>query len=163
MRIILKQKKLCFQNYKLRCSLGKRGISNKKKEGDFKTPRGKFKFKYILYRKDRINNIYSKLQKIVIKKNMGWCDDTSSKYYNKRITFPFNGTAEKLWLKNNIYDIILVINYNLNPIIKNKGSAIFLHLASKNYQPTKGCIAINKKDMQILLSKINKKSRLIID
>ena len=163
MRIILKQKKLCFQNYKLRCSLGKRGISNKKKEGDFKTPKGKFKFKYILYRKDRTTNLYSKLKKIVIKKNMGWCDDANSKYYNKRITFPFNGTAEKLWLKKNTYDIILIINYNLSPIIKNKGSAIFLHIVKNNYLPTEGCIAINKRDMKLLITKINKNTEIEIN
>ena len=162
MYIILKNNFLNFQNYKLRCSIGKSGISSNKKEGDFKTPKGIFKFKYVLYRKDRITNFYSKLKKITLKKNMGWCDDIYSKYYNKRITFPFNGRAEKLWLKNNIYDIILVIDYNFHPIVKKKGSAIFLHLAKKNYQPTKGCIAINKKDMKLLLSKINNKSKLII-
>ena len=163
MNIILKNNFLFFKNYKLRCSIGKSGISGKKKEGDLKTPKGTFKFKYILYRKDRIIKLRSKLKKVAIKKNMGWCDDINSRYYNKKITFPFNNHAEKLWLKNNIYDIILVLDYNFHPIIKNKGSAIFLHLAKKNYQPTKGCIAINKKDMQLLVSKLDKKSKLIID
>ena len=120
MHIILKNNFLNFQNYKLRCSIGKSGISSNKKEGDFKTPKGIFKFKYVLYRKDRITNFYSKLKKITLKKNMGWCDDIYSKYYNKRITFPFNGRAEKLWLKDNIYDIILIIDYNFHPIVKKK-------------------------------------------
>jgi len=163
MNIILKNNFLLFQNYKLRCSIGKSGISSKKKEGDFKTPKGTFKFKYIFYRKDRIIKLRSKLKKVVIKKNMGWCDDVNSRYYNKKITFPFNSHAEKLWLKNNIYDIILVLDYNFNPIIKNKGSAIFLHLAKINYPPTKGCVAINKKNMRLLVSKLDKKSKLIID
>ena len=163
MNIILKNNFLFFKNYKLRCSIGKSGISGKKKEGDLKTPKGTFKFKYILYRKDRITKLRSKLKKEVIKKNMGWCDDINSRYYNKKIAFPFNNHAEKLWLKDNIYDIVLVLDYNFYPIIKNKGSAIFLHLAKKNYQPTKGCIAINKKDMQLLVSKLDKKSKLIID
>ena len=163
MNIILKNNFLHFKKYKLRCSIGKSGISSKKKEGDFKTPKGTFKFKYILYRKDRIIKLDSKLKKIAIKKNMGWCDDINSRYYNKKISFPFNGKAEKLWLKNNIYDIILVLDYNFYPIIKNKGSAIFLHLAKINYKPTKGCVAINKKNMQLLVSKLDKKSKLIID
>ena len=163
MNIILKNNFLFFKNYKLRCSIGKSGISSKKKEGDFKTPKGTFKFKYIFYRKDRIIKLRSKLKKVVIKKNMGWCDDVNSRYYNKKITFPFNSHAEKLWLKNNIYDIILVLDYNFNPIIKNKGSAIFLHLAKINYPPTKGCVAINKKNMRLLVSKLDKKSKLIID
>ena len=131
MNITLKNNLLYLQDYKLRCSIGKRGISINKKEGDGKTPCGNFKVKYILYRKDRIQNLKSKLKKKIIKKNMGWCDDPKSKYYNQLITFPFKYSAEKLWLKENIYDIILIIDYNSNPIIKNKGSAIFLHIAKK--------------------------------
>ena len=93
---------------------------------------------------------------------MGWCDDPKSKYYNKLINFPFNYSAEKLWIKSNIYDFIIVIDYNLNPVIKHKGSAIFMHIAKRDYQPTKGCIATSKKNIKILLSKINKKTKLKI-
>ena len=162
MHIELKNKFIYFQNYKLRCSIGKRGISSKKREGDYKTPRGNYKFKYILYRKDRVLNFITKLKKIIIKKNMGWCDDPKSKYYNQLIKFPFKHSAEKLWLKENSYDIILVIDYNLKPIIKYKGSAIFLHIQKKKYQATKGCIAISKKNMKILIEKINKKTKIKI-
>jgi len=93
---------------------------------------------------------------------MGWCDDPKSNFYNKLIKFPFDDSAEKLHKKKNIYDIFLVINYNLNPIVKKKGSAIFLHLAKKNYAPTKGCVAVSKKDMKLLLTFIDKKTKLII-
>ena len=131
MNIELKNKFLYFQKYKLRCSIGKRGISIKKREGDKKTPKGEFRLKYILYRKDRIFNFKTKLKKIAINKKMGWCDDPNSVYYNKIINYPFKFSAEKLWKKENIYDIIIVIDYNLNPVIKNKGSAIFLHITKK--------------------------------
>ena len=94
---------------------------------------------------------------------MGWCDDVRSKYYNKIINFPFNLSAEKLWLKENIYDVVVVINYNLKPVIKEKGSAIFLHIAKKNYPSTNGCIAIKKKDMLLLINKINNKTKIIIN
>ena len=77
---------------------------------------------------------------------MGWCDDPKSKCYNQLIKFPFKYSAEKLWLKKNVYDIIVVIDYNLSPIIKNKGSAIFLHI-TKKYEETKGCVAINLKNI----------------
>ena len=93
---------------------------------------------------------------------MGWCDDPASKYYNREIKFPFKGSAEKLWRKDNIYDLIIVLNYNFNPIIINKGSAIFLHICKNNYAATKGCIAINKKDMMNLLVNIKSKTKLII-
>ena len=162
MNIELKNKFLYFQKYKLRCSIGKRGISINKKEGDKKTPKGEFKLKYILYRKDRVFRLKTKLKKIVIRKKMGWCDDPNSNYYNKIINYPFKYSAEKLWRKDNIYDVIIVINYNLNPVIKNKGSAIFLHIAKKKYKPTTGCIAVSKKDIKLIASKINSKTKLKI-
>ena len=162
MNIELKNNFLYFQKYKLRCSVGKRGISIKKREGDKKTPKGEFKLKYILYRKDRIFKLKTKLKKIVINKKMGWCDDPNSAEYNKIIIYPHKFSTEKLWRKENIYDIIIVIDYNLNPVIKNKGSAIFLHIAKKKYKPTNGCIAVSKKNIKLIVSKINKKTKLKI-
>ena len=163
MNIELKNKFLYFQKYKLRCSVGKRGISIKKREGDKKTPKGEFKLKYILYRKDRIFNIKTKLKKIIIKKNMGWCDDSNSIYYNKIIYNLTKYKSEKLWRKENVYDIIIVIDYNLNPIVKNKGSAIFLHIANRKYKPTNGCIAVSKDNIKLIAFKINKKTKLKIN
>jgi len=162
MNIKLKNKFLYLNKYKIKCAVGKRGITSKKLEGDNKTPIGNFKFKSIFYRKDRINIDKAQLKKIIIKKNMGWCDDTNSRFYNKLIKFPFNFRAEKLWLRKNIYDVIIIINYNINPTIKRKGSAIFLHIAKKNYIPTKGCIAISKQDMSLLIGVIDKKTKLKI-
>jgi L,D-peptidoglycan transpeptidase YkuD (ErfK/YbiS/YcfS/YnhG family) len=163
MNIKLKKKFIYFDKYKLRCSIGKRGITYKKREGDQKTPIGVFKFISIFYRKDRISDLKTLLKKKKIKKNMGWCDDSSSKFYNKLIKFPFVKKAEKMWVKDRIYDVIIVINYNMKPVIKNKGSAIFLHIAKKNYSPTRGCIALNKKDILLLISKIDDKTKLIIN
>ena len=162
MNIELKNKILYFKKYKLRCAIGKRGISIKKKEGDKKTPKGEFKLKYILYRKDRISNLKTTIKKIVIKKKMGWCDDPNSNYYNKIINYPFKYSSEKLWRKENIYDVVIVIDYNLNPVIKNKGSAIFLHIVKKKYQPTNGCVAVSKKNIKLIASQINKKTKLKI-
>ena len=162
MHISLKNKFLYFYNYKIKCSIGKRGLTSKKKEGDSKTPKGRFKFEFLLFRKDRVKKIYSKLKKIEISKNMGWCDDVKSHNYNRLIKFPFNRSAEKLFLKKKIYDLILVINFNRKPIVKNKGSAIFLHLIEKKFKPTKGCIAIKKKDFVKILPLITKKTKLVI-
>ena len=163
MIITLKNKFLYFDNYKLRCSIGKRGITTFKKEGDQKTPRGTFSFKAIFYRKDRIHKINSSLKNYVIKKDMGWCDDPKSLHYNKLIKYPFDDRAERLWLSKKNYDVIIVINYNLKPIIKNKGSAIFLHVANKNYSPTKGCISVSRNDILFLIKKINKRTKLLIN
>tara|TARA_B100002052_G_scaffold296637_1_gene325528 strand:+ start:467 stop:946 length:480 start_codon:yes stop_codon:yes gene_type:complete len=140
--ILINKKYLTFKDYKVKCALGKRGIGNKKKEGDLITPKGVFKIKYVLYRKDRVKKIKTKLKKIIIKKNMGWCNDIESNQYNKLIRLPSSYSHEKLYKKENIYDIILVLNYNMNPIIKNKGSAIFIHVSKKNYKGTEGCVAL---------------------
>jgi L,D-peptidoglycan transpeptidase YkuD (ErfK/YbiS/YcfS/YnhG family) len=162
MLIKLKKKFIYFNKYKIKCAVGKRGITRRKIEGDNKTPAGIFKFNSIFYRKDRIKKINTALRKNIIKKNMGWCDDTSSKYYNKLIKLPSNFRAEKLWLNENIYDVVIVINYNTKPVVKKKGSAIFLHIAKINYTSTRGCVAVSKKDMYLLASKINTKTKLRI-
>jgi len=162
MNIKLKKKFLYFDKYRIKCAIGKRGITRKKLEGDNKTPAGVFKFNSIFYRKDRVKKIKSSLQKNIIKKNMGWCDDSNSKFYNKLIKFPFKFKAEKLWLKDNVYDVLLISNYNTKPVVKKKGSAIFLHIAKKNYPATKGCVAVSKKDMNLLLSKIKTKTKIKI-
>ena len=162
MHILITKKYLIYKNYKVKCAIGKRGIGLKKKEGDLITPIGQYKIKYILYRKDRIKKIQTKLRKIVIKRNMGWCDDPKSKNYNKLINLPFNYSYEKLFKKENTYDIILVLNYNMRPIKKNKGSAIFIHIAKKNYKKTLGCIAINKTDLLKLLKKIKINTKAMI-
>ena len=133
------------------------------KEGDKITPKGKYKVKFVLYRKDRLTNLHCKLPKYVIQKNMGWCDDPNSKDYNKLIKFPFQYSAEKLYRKDNIYDIILVLNYNLNPTIKNRGSAIFIHVATRNYNPTEGCVAVGKKDLKKIIKEISEKTLVIIN
>ena len=162
MHIVLKNKKILFHKYRIKCAIGKSGIKSNKIEGDKATPRGTFRFKSIFFRKDRLPLIKTNLSKKPILKFMGWCDDAKSKYYNKIISFPFKDSAEKLYRKDNIYDIVLILNYNMNPIRKNKGSAIFLHLASKRFKPTLGCVAVSKKDMRILLQYINKKTKFTI-
>jgi len=162
MIIVKNHGKLKYKNLSIRCALGKLGVKKKKHEGDLITPKGKFKLTKIYYRSDRIKNIDSPLKKIRIKKDMGWCDDVSSKRYNKQIKINKSISHEKLYRKDNIYDVIVVLNYNLNPIINGKGSAIFLHVAKKNYNKTQGCIALKKNELLYLLSKIKKNTQIKI-
>ena len=163
MNIIIKKHLLLYKGYKLKCSIGKSGITHVKKEGDLATPKGVFKLGLLYYRKDRNKSLKSKLKKRVIKKNMGWCDDTKSKKYNQEIYFPFKYGAERLYRKDKIYDIFINIKYNHSPILKGKGSAIFLHLTNKKYKPTIGCVAILKKDFLKILSSINKNTKISIN
>ncbi len=165
MTIIIKNKEtLLFDDFKFKCSIGKKGFNKEKKEGDETTPKGLFNLGNIYYRADRVPKPDSKVKKIVIKKNMGWCDDSKSKYYNKiiKIKKNLNIGYEKLFRKDSKYDYLILIKYNYKKIKKNKGSAIFLHL-TKNYLPTKGCIALQKKDFLILCKLINKKTKIKIN
>ena len=161
MIIINKSKYLKYKDLKFKCALGKAGIRKKKKEGDNITPKGIYKIINIYYRDDRIKKISSKFKLIKITKNMGWCDDLKSKKYNQLIKLPNKYSHEKLYKKNNTYDLLLVLDYNMKPIIKNKGSAIFIHVAKRNYKPTAGCIALKKKDL-LKLTKIIKLSTKIL-
>ena len=162
MNIIIKKHFLLYKGYKLKCSIGKSGLTHLKKEGDLTTPKGLFKLGSVYYRKDRIKSLKCKIKKRVIKKSMGWCNDSRSKKYNQEIYFPFNYRAEKLHRKDKIYDIFINIKYNQFPIVKGKGSAIFLHLCSKKYKPTSGCVAIQKKDFLKILPLINNKTKILI-
>ena len=165
MIIIVKNKDtLLIDDFKFRCSIGKNGFSKKKHEGDLTTPKGKFNLGDIYYRADRVQKPLSKLRSIAIKKNMGWCDDPNSKFYNKQIKIKknFKIRFEKLHRKDHKYDFLILIKYNYKSPIKFKGSAIFLHL-TKNYSPTKGCIALCKKDFLILAKLINKSTKIKIN
>lgn len=158
MHILVKNKSLTFNNYKVKCALGKRGIGPKKKEGDLITPIGSYRIKAILYRRDKIKNLRTKLIKRAINKKMGWCDDSKSKKYNQLISLPSKFNFEKLYRNDDIYDIVFILDFNTNPVKKEKGSAIFIHVAKKNYFPTKGCIAIKKSVIKKLAHQINRKT-----
>ena len=163
MIIVKKSGYLQYKNLKFRCALGKAGIKKKEKEGDNVTPKGIFKITSMYYRPDKIKNIITAVKKIKIKKNIGWCDDPNSHFYNQQISLPNKFGHEKLYRNDSLYDLILVLNYNVNPIIKNKGSAIFIHIAKKNYKNTKGCIALKKKHLIELISKIKKNTKIKIN
>ena len=163
MNIKIKKHSLFYKSYKLKCSIGKSGISAKKKEGDSATPKGKFKIVMLYYRNDRIKNLKCKIKKKIIKKNMGWCDDSRSKKYNCEIKFPFKYGAEKLYRRDSRYDLFIEIKYNKKPVIKYKGSAIFLHIANKNFKATKGCVAILKKDFIKMIPYMTKNTKILIN
>ena len=159
--ITIKKDTLLYDEFKFKCSIGKNGKTTKKIEGDNKTPKGLYALGPLYYRKDRHPKISTKLKKIEIMKNFGWCDDVKSKFYNKPIKTNINVRHEKHYRNDKKYDLLIPIEYNSKRPKKNKGSAIFLHLTS-NYKKTQGCVAIKEKDMLILLNLINKKTKIKI-
>ena len=164
MIIINKSGFIRYKNLKFKCTLGRAGVGEKKIEGDNITPIGVYKILNVYYRKDRIKNLNTKFKINRITKNMGWCDDPKSKKYNQLIKVPSNYSYEKLYRKDNVYDLIAVLDYNKNPTIKNKGSAIFIHLTKSYKKKTAGCIGLKEKNLLKLLSliKINTKIKICI-
>ena len=147
---------LQIDEFKFKCCIGKKGLTNNKKEGDKKTPRGTFKIENLYFRKDRKEKPLTLLKCVKIKKNMGWCNDIRyPKKYNKPIKH------EKLKRKDYKYDLLIPIKYNFEKPILGVGSCIFIHL-TKNYTPTAGCIGLKEKDFLILLKLINKNSKIKI-
>jgi L,D-peptidoglycan transpeptidase YkuD (ErfK/YbiS/YcfS/YnhG family) len=160
MLINLKNKDtLEFDEFKFKCSIGKNGLKKNKIEGDKCSPIGVFDLGLLYYRPDRVSKPETLLKTKIIKKNTAWCDDPSSKFYNREIKINKFINHEKLYRKDHIYDIILVTKYNYKKVVPGLGSAIFIHL-TKNYKPTAGCIALKKKDFLILLKVLNKKNKL---
>lgn len=94
---------------------------------------------------------------------MGWCDDPKSNFYNMQIKLPNKYSHEKLYRHDNLYDLVAVLNYNMNPVLKNKGSAIFIHICKKSYKKTAGCITLKKQHLINILSIIKKNTKIKIN
>ncbi len=141
---------LIYDEFIFKCCIGKKGLTSLKIEGDNKTPKGTYKIQHLYFRKDRIKKPETKLKCIEIKNTMGWCNDARyPRVYNKLISNNKTIKHEKLKRKDYKYDLLIPIKYNFIKPKINKGSCIFLHL-TKDYKPTAGCIALNKKDFLIL-------------
>ena len=161
MTIILKNKDtLIYDDFSFKCCIGKKGTTKNKIEGDKKTPKGTYSLGHVYFRKDRNSKLITNLKCIKINKKMGWCNDVKfKKKYNKLIKVNKKISHEKMFRKDNKYDLLIPINYNTKNTKLSKGSAIFIHI-TKNYKPTAGCIALNKKDLLILIKIINKKTKI---
>ena len=151
---------LIIDDFKLKCCIGKNGLNSNKKEGDYSTPKGLYNLKKLYFRKDRVGIPICKIEKENIKKNMAWCDDPLHKKYNNEIKTHNNELKEKLYRVDHRYDYLISISHNEQKI-PYKGSAIFIHLTD-NYKPTAGCVALKKKDFEVLLKLINKKTKIKI-
>ena len=163
MIILVKNKyTLHIDEFKFRCSIGKKGLTAKKKEGDKKTPKGTFEIQHLYFRKDRKQKPLTSLKCIEIKKNMGWCNDTRfPKKYNKLCRVKKNVRSEKLTRHDSKYDFLIPIKYNFKKPVSGQGSCIFIHL-TKDYKPTAGCVALKEKDFLIMLKLIKKNSKIKI-
>ena len=146
-----------------RCAIGPAGIGKKTREGDGTTPAGVWPVRRVLYRADRQNGPNTALPIVSIEKNDGWCDAPEDKNYNLPIKFPYPASAEKLWRDDALYDIVVVIGFNDAPVVAGRGSAIFLHIAAKDFAHTEGCFALEKEDLLELLRDISPIAKIRIE
>jgi L,D-peptidoglycan transpeptidase YkuD (ErfK/YbiS/YcfS/YnhG family) len=146
----------------LACALGRAGIKYAKKEGDHATPAGEFRLLAGFFRADRVLRKAWPLPVRPIKTSDGWCDDPESAAYNRHVTLPCRGGHEKLWRADRLYDLVIVLDYNIHPCHKHRGSAIFLHCAWPDFAPTEGCVALRPDDLRKLLPRLARKVVLTI-
>ena len=153
---------LSFAAQRLRCSLGRGGIKSIKREGDGATPRCIMPLLWVYYRPDRLSRPKTRLPTYPLNPAMGWCDDPYDANYNKPVPWPYTASAEHLWRDDHIYDLIVVLGFNILPNKKHCGSAIFWHLSREDFSPTAGCIAIKKNEMIKLLEKCSLKTKVAV-
>jgi L,D-peptidoglycan transpeptidase YkuD (ErfK/YbiS/YcfS/YnhG family) len=143
------------------CTLGRSGIAGRKREGDGATPQGAWRPVAVYWRADRLVRPATALPARPLKPEDGWCDDPADRRYNRPVRLPYGGHHERLWRADRLYDVIVVLDYNLARPKPGAGSAIFLHIARQGFPPTEGCIAVAPDAMRRLLARID--ARTVID
>jgi L,D-peptidoglycan transpeptidase YkuD (ErfK/YbiS/YcfS/YnhG family) len=151
-----------FGALSIRCALGRSGIAMDKVEGDGCTPTGRFPVRRLFYRPDRMRGLASSIPMQPMSPSDGWCDDPADSAYNRLITRPYPGRHEALWREDAIYDLVLAIGHNDDPVVPGKGSAVFLHLAQPDYTPTEGCVAFARADFVALLGAMEPTTSIVI-
>ena len=145
-----------------RCALGRTGILADKWEGDGGTPVGSFALRQVYYRPDRENCPITALPVSAITPQMGWCDEPTHADYNRLVDLPHPASCETLWREDGIYDLLVVLGHNDQPVVPHRGSAIFLHLIRPDYSPTQGCVALDRNDLLSLLAQAKPGDHMVI-
>jgi L,D-peptidoglycan transpeptidase YkuD (ErfK/YbiS/YcfS/YnhG family) len=161
--IIVRGNQLTYKGLIFPCAIGKGGVSQHKKEGDGCTPVGIYALRECWWRQDKLHHApKTGLRLRVTNEEDGWCDEPSSPHYNQPVKLPYSLSHEKMWRDDDVYDIVVPLGYNDDPVIPGKGSAIFMHLARPGYEPTEGCVALAKDHMLELLALCTPDSRIEI-
>ena len=146
-----------------RCALGRSGVTAEKREGDGATPAGLLPLRRVFYRPDRETAPATRMAVRAIEPEDGWCDDPARPEYNRFVRRPFPGRHEALWRADGLYDLVLVLGWNDDAPVPGRGSAIFIHIATADYAPTRGCIALARADLVRLLADCGPGDRLIVN
>ncbi len=147
---------------RLRCALGRGGVGAAKREGDGITPAGAWPMRRLLYRPDRLVRPATFLPVTALTPADGWCDDPADSRYNLPVTLPYDARAEALWREDGAYDLIVPLGYNDDPVIPDRGSAIFLHVARPDRAATEGCVALALGDLLAVLGTADRTARVVV-
>lgn len=147
---------------RLRCALGRGGVGTGKREGDGRTPEGAWPMRRLLYRADRLARPTTRLPAAPLAPQDGWCDDPADPCYNRPVRLPYGARAEALWREDGVYDLIVPLGYNDDPVIAGGGSAIFLHVARPDYAATEGCVGLAQADLLAVLRSADARTRVVI-
>jgi L,D-peptidoglycan transpeptidase YkuD (ErfK/YbiS/YcfS/YnhG family) len=143
---------LVLRNEAFRAAIGRGGRRADKREGDGATPLGPLPLRRVLFRADRVARPRCAVPVEPIAPTDGWCDDPGDPAYNRPVTLPTTAHHEALWRQDAVYDIVGVLGWNDGPPVRDRGSAIFLHVARPDYAPTEGCIALALPDLLLVLA-----------
>ena len=142
--------RLAWHGETVPCAVGRGGILRDKREGDGATPAGRFPFRRLLYRADRISRPMTGLPVERLAESDGWCDDPADPRYNRQVRLPYPARCERLWREDPLYDVILIIGHNDAPVVPGRGSAVFVHVARSDLAPTEGCVALRPENLLAL-------------
>ena len=148
---------------RFRCALGRGGVRSDKREGDGATPTGAWPMRRLLYRADRVGTPATALPAAPIAPQDGWCDDPADPAYNRPVPLPYPARHERLWREDEIYDLLIVLGHNDDPVVPGLGSAIFLHIARTDWGPTEGCVALARADLEALLAQARPGDRVVVE
>ena len=162
MKIVVSANKVVIEDKEFACSTGKAGLKKEKVEGDWATPAGEFVLGPVFYRADRTEKPETKLEVVELKPGDGWCFDPEDERYNTLITRENQPGNMGMWRDDHIFDLAVFVQYNTDPIVKGKGSGIFIHLAREGYTPTAGCIGLSEEDLRYILKNIDVDTTLYI-
>lgn len=153
---------LRFGGLLFHCAAGRSGRRVSKREGDGATPVGTWHLRWVYYRPDRVARPRTGLPVKPIRRTDGWCDAPADPNYNRPVRYPYPVSAERLWRDDGLYDIVVVLGYNDRPRMRNRGSAIFMHVASSRFDATAGCIALPRTQLMALLERLGPRARMRI-
>jgi len=142
-------------------ALGRAGTRANKREGDGSTPRGRFRLVRLWWRADRLPRPSTGLPVRRIYDNDAWCEDPQDRRYNRAIKLSPSSDGDRLKRGDHLYDLVIELDHNTRPRVRNLGSAVFIHVAHPGFAPTAGCVALDPQSLRRLLPRLS--GRTLID